>query len=128
LRALPGGAAEERLDADEEDVEVEGLGEVVVGSGFEAFEDVFGARSGREHEDRGVVLGFAEGSGDGEAVLAGEHAVEDDGGDGVLGVEEIVEGGVAVGFVVGAVAFGLQIEEEALGEVLFVFDDDDEWG
>ncbi len=128
LRALPGGAAEEGLDADEEDVEVEGLGEVVVGSGFEAFEDLFGAGAGGEHEDWGVVLGFAEGAGDGEAVLAGEHAVEDDGGDGFFGGEELGEGGVAVGFVVGAVAFGLQVEEEALGEVVFVFDDDDEWG
>jgi hypothetical protein len=32
---LPLGAAEEGFDADEEDVEVEGLGEVVVGTGFE---------------------------------------------------------------------------------------------
>jgi hypothetical protein len=30
--------------------------------------------------------------------------------------------------VVGAVAFGLKVEEEALGEVVFVFDYDDECG
>ena len=47
---------------------------------------------------------------------------------GLFGGEEIGEGGVAVGFVVGAVALGLEVEEEALGEVVFVFDDHDEWG
>jgi hypothetical protein len=39
---LPLGASEEGLDADEEDVEVEGLWEIVVGTGFEAGEDVLG--------------------------------------------------------------------------------------
>ena len=52
---LPGGAAEEGFDADEQDVEVEGLGEVVVGAGFDAFEDVFGAGAGGEHQDGGVA-------------------------------------------------------------------------
>ena len=74
------------------------------------------------------MLGFAEGADDGEAVGAGKHAVEDDGGDIFAGGEEVGEGGVAVGLVVGAVAFGLQVEEQALGEVFFVFDEDDEWG
>ena len=47
---------------------------------------------------------------------------------GFFGGEEVGEGGVAVGLVVGAVAFGLEIVEEALGEMIFVFDDDDEGG
>jgi hypothetical protein len=44
---LPGGTAEKGFDADEKNVEVEGFGEVVVGSGFNAFENLFraGARS-----------------------------------------------------------------------------------
>ena len=42
--------------------------------------------------------------------------------------EEIGEGGVAVGLMVGAEAFGLEIEEQALGEVFFVFDQRDEGG
>ena len=42
------------------------------------------------------------------------------------GGEQVGEGGVAVGLVVGAVAFGLEVEEEALGEVFFVFDEGDE--
>jgi hypothetical protein len=128
---LPGGAAEEGLEADEENVEVEGLGEVVVGASFDAFEDLFGAGAGGEYKDGGVALGCAEGADDGEAVGAGEHAVEEDGVDVLFGVfdgsEEVGEGGVAVGLVVGAVAFGLEIEKESLGEVVFVFDYDDEW-
>ena len=60
---LPGGAAQQGLDADEEDVEVEGLGEVVVGAGFEAFEDVFGAGAGGEHQDGGVSAGRRAGRG-----------------------------------------------------------------
>ena len=128
LRALPGGAAEQGFDADEEDVEVEGLGEVVVGAGFETFEDVLGTGACGQHQDGGVVLGFAEGANDLEAVVAGKHAVEYDGVDGFGGVKEVGEGSVAVGLVMGAVALGLKVEEKALGEMFFVFDDGDERG
>ena len=126
-RGLPHGSAEEGLDADEEDVEVEGLGEVVVCAGLDAFEDVFGAGAGGEHEDGGEALEVAQGAGDSEAVGAGQHAVEDDGGDRFGRVEEIGEGGVAVGFVMGAIALVGEVEEQTLGEVLFVFDEGDEW-
>ena len=86
---LPGGAAKEGFEADEEDAEVEGLGEVVVGAGFDAFEDLFGAGAGGEHEDRRVMLGFAESAHDGEAVGTGQHAVEDDGWRFFLAREEV---------------------------------------
>jgi hypothetical protein len=72
------------------------------------------------------VLGFAEGADDGEAVGSGEHAVEDDGRGVFLVCEKVSESGVAVGLVVGAVTLGLEIEEETLGEMFFVFDEDDE--
>jgi len=121
LVALPVHAAEQGGEAGEEDGEVEGLGEVVVGAGGEAFDDVFGASAGGEEQDRGEVAGFAQGADDGEAVAAGEHDVEEDGGGLRVGGEEPGEGGVAVGFVVGAVAFGFEVEEETLGEVFFVF-------
>ncbi len=42
------------------------------------------------------------------------------------GGEEPGEGFGAVGEVAGAVAFGLEVEEEAGGEVFFVFDEEDE--
>ena len=127
---MPGGAPQEGLDTDEQDIEVEGLGEVVVCACFDASEDVFGTRASGEHEDRGKALGVAQGAGDGESICAGEHAVEDDGGDGFGRGEEVGECGVAVGFVVGAIALGCEVEEQTLGEVLFVFDEGDEgrWG
>lgn len=125
---LPSGAAEEGFQPDEEDVEVEGFGEIVVRAGLDAFENLVRAGAGGEHEDGSVDLCFAKGADDGEAVSSGQHAVEEDGGDGFGGMEEIREGGVAVGFVMDAVAFGLQVEEKALGEMFFVFDEDDEWG
>ena len=124
--ALPVHAAQEGGETGEEDAEVEGLGEVVVGAGGEACDDVFGAAAGGEEKDGGVAAGVAEGAEDGEAVAAWEHDVEEDGGGGVGRGEEPGEGGVAVGFEVGAVAFGFEVEEEALGEVVFVFDESDE--
>jgi hypothetical protein len=126
LRSLPCSAAEERLDADEENAEVEGLGEIVVRAGFKTLEDIFRAGACCEHEHGSVTLGFAECANDLEAIFAGEHTVEDDSVDRLRGIEEPSEPGVAVGLVVGAVAFGLEIEEKALREVLFVFDDGDE--
>ena len=78
------------------------------------------------------MLGVAQDACDGEAVGAGEHAVEDDDvdlvGAGLRCGEEISESGVSVGFMVSAKALGLEIEEQALGEVFFIFDDGDEGG
>ena len=124
--ALPGGAAEEGFEADEEEFEVEGLGEVVVCAGVESFEDVLRVGAGGEHEDGEVEVVLAEGADDGEAVGSGEHDVKEDGAEGLVGVEEEGEGFGAVGEVEGAVAFGLEVEKEALGEVFFVFDEEDE--
>ena len=74
------------------------------------------------------MLGFAEGADDGEAVDARKHAVEDDSGDGLFGGEEPGKGSITVGLVMGAVTFGLNVEEKALGEVVLVFYDGDERG
>ncbi len=43
-----------------------------------------------------------------------------------LAGEEVGECGVAIRFMVGAIAFGLKVEKQTLGEVFFVFDEDDE--
>jgi hypothetical protein len=100
-------------------------------TGFEAFDDIFRATARGEEKDGGVAVGLAKGADDGEAVAAREHDIEDDGGGGIgsvgrCGVEEPGEGRVAVGFVVSAIAVGFEIEEQAVGEVVFVFDESDE--
>ncbi len=127
---LPGHAAKEGLEPGKEDVEIERFGQVVVGAGVDAFKDVLGAGAGGEHKDGGITAGVAKGAGDREAVGAWEHAVEEDGGGGVGagggGGQKSGEGQVAVGEVLRAVALGAEVEEEALGEMGFVFDEGDE--
>jgi hypothetical protein len=44
------------------------------------------------------------------------------------GGEQVGKGAITVGLMMGAVGFGLQVEEQTLGEVFFVFDDGDEGG
>ncbi len=119
-------AAQQAGEAYEKDAEVERLGEVVVRAGGEAFDDVFGAAARGEQQHGDETAGLAQRAENGEAVLAGQHDVEQNRSGGLGRVLQPVEGGAAVGFVVGAVALGLEVEQEALGEVLFVFDDRDE--
>ena len=132
LRGLPSGAAQQGLDAHQQDVQVEGLGQVVVGAGFDALKDVLGTRARGQHQDRSVVLGIAQGARDREAVGAGEHAVEDDDADlfrtTIGGGQQIGKSGIAVGLMVGAEALCLEVEQQTLGEVFFVFDDGDKGG
>ena len=73
-------------------------------------------------------MGLAQGADDGETVGAREHAVENDGSNVFARREEIGESSVAVGFVVSAIALGLEVEEKTLGEVLFIFDENDQGG
>jgi len=122
LGGMPLSAAEEAFNADQQDVEIEGLGQVVVGTGFKAFENILRAGTRGQHQDRSVALGVAQGASDGEAVFPRQHAVENDGGDGLGGREEVGKSGVAVGLVMSAIAFGGKVEEQALGQMLFVFD------
>ena len=116
-------AAGDGADAGEEDVEGEGLGEVVVGAGVEAGDDVEVGVAGGEHQDGRAVARLAEAFGDGEAVEAGEHDVEDD------DVEGVGEGeGEAVCAVGGddcGMAFFFEATLEEAGEARFVFDDED---
>ena len=72
LGGVPVHAAQESGEASEEDAEVEGLGEVVVGTRGEAFDYVFRAAARGEKEDGRVAAGFAQGGDDGKAVAAGE--------------------------------------------------------
>jgi hypothetical protein len=71
-------ATEDRLDAGDDLVEAERLGDVVVAADGEARDLVFGVVLRREEEDRRRVARRAEALGDAEAVHVGEHHVEDD--------------------------------------------------
>jgi hypothetical protein len=82
------------------------------------------------HEDRDEVAGGAQFAGDGKAVLAGQHDVEQDGLESRFlfrcGFERRVKAGQGCFAVDGygdIVALGLQVEEQNIGEVLLVFDD-----
>src|SRR6185437_2565015 len=119
---VPLHAAQQAVEAGEQDGKVEGLGQVIVGSGGEALEDVFWASASSEHEQRNEVLRLAEFFRDLEAVPAGQHDVEEDGVKMLL-VEQR-EGALAVSGDGRFIAFGAQIEEESLGEMSFVFDDE----
>ena len=73
-------AFEDGLDPQHEFLRAEGLGEVVVGPGFESLDAVLGLGAGGEHDDRdvdgaGVAAEVAE---DGVAVPPGQHEVEHD--------------------------------------------------
>ena len=71
-------APEQGAQAEQQDAGFEGLAEIVVGAGFEAFDLVLGGAAGGEQEDGDVGMGGAERSGQSEAVLAGHADVEHD--------------------------------------------------
>ena len=73
---LPGFAAQQASDARDEDGKIERLGQIIVGAGFKSLQNVFGARARGQHQQRNVILGFAQGARHGEAVLAGKHYVQ----------------------------------------------------
>src|SRR4051812_48738087 len=127
LCSLPCCAAKKGFDADEEDAEIEGFGKVVVGARLQTFEHVLRTGACCEHEYGSVTLRFAKCLDDLETIFAWEHAIEYDSIDVIGSMKEVFEGSVSVGFVVGAVTLGLKIKEKPLREMLFVFDDGDEW-
>jgi len=76
--ARDGAAAADGPQAGEEDIEGKGFGEVVVGAGVEPLDDVGGRIARGEHQDGGLVAALAEAARNGEAVHAGQHAVQHD--------------------------------------------------
>ena len=75
-----GGAAQDRLDAQDELGRRERLGQVVVGAVLEAGDAVERRAAGRDDQDRrgGRLVVAADGPDDGPPVQLGEHQVEDD--------------------------------------------------
>lgn len=72
-----GTAAEAGADSGDEFFGFEGFGDVVVSTGFEAYDDVNGVAFGGEHDDGDTGFG-ADGAAYFDAVAAGEHEVEED--------------------------------------------------
>ncbi len=75
-----GGAAEDGFDAREEDGFGKGLGDVIIGAYFKAFDDVLFGGLGGEHDDgrRGGGGRFADASANRQAVYAREHQIKKD--------------------------------------------------
>ena len=93
-------AAQDGLDARDDLVEAERLGDVVVAADGEAGDLVLGVVLGGEEQDRRGVAGGAQPLGDAESVHVGQHHVEDDevglllehGGDGLGAVPDRAHG------------------------------------
>jgi hypothetical protein len=101
----------------------EGFGDVVVGSGVEAFDALVDFAAGGEEEDGGGVGALAELFDYGEAVHAWEHDVHDDGVEG--GGADAFDGFIAAGGDFdGEPAFG-EAEVEGAGGAGFIFYDED---
>jgi hypothetical protein len=108
----------------QEDVEVERLRQVIVGAGGEAAEHVLRLPPGRQHENREQPSLLAELGGHRKAIAPRQHHVEHHEIDARVG-REPVEGRLAGGGGLRDVPLGFEVEAEAVGQVLFVFDDED---
>lgn len=118
-------APQECLDPDHELLEIEGLGEVVVGAGVEAADLVLGAAEGREHQDGdlGGALVAPQALTEGETVDLGEHQVEQDHIGAVLNGK-----GLALDAVSGPLdieAAVLKVSGDEIEHVAVIFDEQD---
>ena len=123
LRPQAGGAPQQGAQAGQQFLEVEGLGEVVVGAGIQAFHAVVHGAARGQHEDGGAKARAAKFPADGVAVLHRQHDVENH--DVVL-----VDGGLVQGlFAVAGDIDGIGLFAEAFGDKSgdpgFVFDQQD---
>ena len=111
--------------ARQQDRQLERLGQVVVGPAFEPHQHVFGTGPRREHQNRHEIALGAQRARHVEAVLAGQPHVEHHGIELVALDPQQGHGGGAIAFDVHVVAIGGEVEAQALGDVLLIFDDQD---
>src|ERR1700739_111647 len=117
---LPSFAAQQASHACNEDGKVERLWQVIVGTGFKSFQDVFWARSGGEHEERNVILGFTKGARYRETIFARKHYVQHQRVEFVLCAQEACQRFVAIALDLNRVAFLFEIEAQPFREVRLV--------
>ena len=122
---LPLRPAQQAADARQQDGELGRLGQIVVGAGGKSLQHVFGTPARRQHQDRHELLGGAQLGHDRESVLARQHHVEHDQIEwAVVATEQALERGFAVIHDFGGEALRLEVEAQALGQVLLVLDDE----
>ena len=128
VAAQPGAPAKQAGDARQQDGEVERLGQIVVGPRLEAAQHVVGVRAGGQQHHRHELARGAQPPHHLEAVEAGQHDVQQDDVEPTRagpGRDEALQGHLAVLLHLGGEAFRLEVQLEAPGEVLLVFDDED---
>jgi hypothetical protein len=69
--------AQNGLDAEQQFLGIEGLGDVVVSAHFEALQNIFFHASGRQKNDRDIGVLFADFPRQGKAVFFRHHHIED---------------------------------------------------
>ena len=87
---------------------------------------IFCAAACCEHEHWRIAASLAQSTHYAEAVAAGKHYVQKNGGGSFFGCvlgEQPGERTVAIGFMMSAITFGGEVIDEALRKVLFIFDD-----
>jgi hypothetical protein len=87
-RTHPFRTAQQTLQARQQNWQLEWLGEIVIRSGGESFQDILRSASGSEHQNWDEISAGAEFGGYRETVFAGEHYVEDYGVEVLFSVEQ----------------------------------------
>ena len=115
-------AAEHRVHAREQLLDLKGLDDIVIRAHLEAGDLVLGLALGREHDDRDLAV-FADGLADLPAIHDGQHDIEHD-EIGVLGLRQMqARSPVVRDEHLEAVL--LQIQPQELGNIDIVLNDDD---
>ena len=129
--AQPFLAAKKSLQARQQNGEFKRFRQIVVSARGEALQNIFRTSPGSQHQDGDILPGGPQLGGYREAVLSGKHYVEHDGIERLLlgalrfmifAGEQQIESTLAVAHDLHRVPFGLQVELQALGEMSFVFD------
>ena len=122
---VPAAPPQQTVDARQENGQVERLGKIVVGPCFESTQNVSRAPARGQHQNRNELADGSKLRGDRKSVLAGQHDVEDDGVERLPVDQQHAERAFAVGHNRRLVSLRFEVEPQAVGNVLLVFDDQD---
>ena len=119
----PLAPAQQALHARDENRQLEGLGQIVVGARLKSPQHVLGTAAGGEHQHRHELPGAPQLGRHVEPVDAWQHHIEDDEVEPV-GLEQRERPFSRVHHL-NVVMFGDEVKPQALGEVLLVFDNEE---